>query len=152
MTCWRIRLHEGNAHRESRSESVEQVLDSLSEGIPGAMKPALDGSQVHSGDLRDLLVALSFKLPEPKDQPMVLRQLFDRVLDEPLKESLPIQVVGPHAKVLELQRTMVIIPAIRKLLKKHKRASGTVPKLILRQIARNRIHPRRELLAGIEAM
>jgi hypothetical protein len=40
-------------------KSVKQVLDPLSEGVPSAMKSALDRSQIHSGDLRDLLVALT---------------------------------------------------------------------------------------------
>ena len=103
------RTREPGSDQDGRT-LVEEGLDALREGVPGPVQTALHRSQVHAGDLADLLVALPFELTEPKDQAMVLRELLHRVFDQPPEVALPIQVVGTHAQVLELQWAVVVFP------------------------------------------
>ena len=43
------------------------------------MQTALHGTEVHTGDLGDLLVTLAFELTEPEDELMMLRKRLDLV-------------------------------------------------------------------------
>ena len=83
---------------------------------------------------------------------MVLGQLLHHLLHELLEEALPEEVVGLHRGVLELKRTVVVVPVAGQLLEEDQGAPGTVPQLVLGQVARDRVHPGRELLRRIEAV
>src|SRR5688572_10709115 len=138
--------------RPSRARLVEERLDSLRERVARAMQPALHRSQVHAGDLGDLLVALALELTEAEHQPMVLGQLLDRALHEASEIPLPVEIVRPHRVILELDRPMILFPAARQTLEKHERAPRAVAQLVLGEVARDRVDPRRELLRRVEAM
>ena len=79
------------------------------------MEPALHGAEIHPGDLRDLFVALSLELAQPEHEPVVLRELLHEFLDQATQVSLPIQVVGSHGEVFELERTVIVLPVARQL-------------------------------------
>src|SRR4051812_29558426 len=66
--------------------------------------------------------------------------------------SLAVHVVGPRRRILELQRTIVVLPSAPNGLKEHQWVSRSVAQLVLGEVRRNRVRPGRELLRAIEAV
>ena len=116
------------------------------------MESALHRAEIHAGDLGDLLVALPLEFTQPEDESVMLRKLLDGVLDNPLEESLAVEVVRPHADVFELKGAMILVPVVGQLLEQDEGAPRPVAELVLGEVARNGVDPGRELLARIESM
>jgi hypothetical protein len=100
---------------------IEERFDPLGEGVSGAVQPALHGPEVYAGDLGDLLVALSLEFAQLEHQPMVLGQLLHGVFNEALEIPLPIEIVGPHPEIFELDGAVVVVPTVREPLEENQR-------------------------------
>src|SRR5688572_4495977 len=122
-----------------RAQLVQERLDPLRERVASTMQAALHRPEVHAGDLGDLLVALALELAETEDEPVMLGELLDRVLDQPPQVPLAVEVIRPHGVILELDRPMILLPVARQPLEEHERAARAVAKLVLRQVARDRV-------------
>src|SRR5438045_5241318 len=130
----------------------EDGADQLREAVACPIQPALDRTQVATGDLGDLLIALPLELAEHEHFTMMLRQALDALVDRVLEKTFAIQVIRPSCCVLELQRAMIGFPVLLDGLEQHQRIAAAVAQLVLRQIRRDRINPRRELFGLIEAV
>ena len=119
---------------------------------PSRARTALHSTEVHTRDVGDLLTALSLELPEAEDQLVMLRQLLHHLLDQPLKMTLPEEIVGLHRGVLELKGAMVVVPIAGELLEEYQGAPRPVAQLVLGEVARDRVDPGGELLGGVEPM
>src|SRR4051794_9042907 len=119
--------------------------DQLGEAIACPIQPALDRTQVATGDLSDLLIALPLELAEHEHFTMMLRQALDALVDRVLKKAFAIQVIRPSCCILELKRAVIGFPVLLDSLEQHQRIAAAVAQLVLRQIRRDRVNPRREL-------
>ena len=137
---------------EKKETLVQKRLDPLGEGVPCPVQAAFDRSQVHSRNLRDFLVTLSFQLPETKDQAVVFRQFLHRFLNNPSQVPLPVKIVRPHPRVLELKGPVVVIPTVFEFLEEDQRAPRPISKLVFGQVTGDGVDPGGKLLRGIEAM
>src|SRR3954468_5677640 len=79
----------------------------------------LHRAKVAVRDLRDLLVRLALKFAKHEYLTMVLRQSRDRFVDELAEVALPIHIVGPRGRVLELQRPVVLFVCRSHRLEEH---------------------------------
>src|SRR5687768_18293566 len=77
--------------------------NNLREGVPCPVQPRFDRAKIAVRDLGDLLVGLSLELPEDEDMPMMLGQLCHRFLDYFPQVPLPVHVIRPRGRVLELE-------------------------------------------------
>ena len=83
---------------------------------------------------------------------MMLGELLDRLFDLGAEVALAEQIVGLVLGVLPLERTVIGVPVLLERLEEHERIPRTVPKLVLRKVARDRVDPGRELLALVESL
>ncbi len=83
---------------------------------------------------------------------MVRRQLRHRLLHLLPQMPLPVQVVRAVRVVLPLQGPMVRVPVLLDGLEQDQRVPRPVPQLVLRQVPRDRVHPRRELPGLVEPL
>ena len=75
-------------------------------------------------DLRDLLVRLAFELTEDKHRAVMFRQLCDGRIDQLAKVTLAEEVVRTRTRVLELERTLLLIlPRLANRLEQHERVA-----------------------------
>jgi hypothetical protein len=65
---------------------------------------------------------------------MMFRKPFHRLLDELPQVALPIQVVGTGMRILELERTIVVLPVLLDRLEQHERVAGAITQLVLGQV------------------
>src|SRR4051812_1973052 len=135
-----------------RSLSIHPRLDDLGEGIARPVQTGLHCAEVAVRDLGDLFVRLSLELAKDEHFPMVRRQLRHRFGDQFAQVALPIEVVRPCGRILELQRPILVLPVALHRLEQHERVSRPVAQLVLGQVRRNRVRPSRELLRSIEPM
>src|SRR5438128_107158 len=133
-------------------ELLQQRRDQLSEAVPGPVEPALHGAEVARGDLGDLLIALALELAQHEHHSVMLGQPHDAPIHRVLQEPLAVQIVGPRGRILELQRPVVGLPVLLDRLEQHQRVAATVAQLVLGQVRRDRVDPRRELLGLVEAV
>src|ERR1043165_741837 len=82
----------------------------------------------------------------------MLGQRRDGLVDELSEMTFPIQVVGPRRRVFELERAISLVGGATKGLEEHQRIARAIPELVLREVRRDRVHPRRELLGAVEAV
>jgi hypothetical protein len=83
---------------------------------------------------------------------VVLRQFVDRLLDHLPQVAPAIQIIRPVRVVLPLQRAVVGVPVLLDRLEQDQRVPRAVAQLVLGQVARDRVRPRRELLRLVEPM
>src|SRR5688572_2565529 len=126
--------------------------NNLREGVPCPVQPRFDRAKIAVRDLGNLLVGLALELPEDEDMPMMLGQLCHRFLDYFPQVPLPVHVVRPRGRVLELERPIVILPVFLNRLHQDQRISRAIPELVFRQVRCNRVRPGRELLRPVETM
>src|SRR5215510_13967746 len=65
---------------------------------------------------------------------------------------LPEEIVRPRRRILELQRTVVVLPVLANRLEEHQRVPRPIAELVLRQIRGDGVDPGRKLLRTIEAV
>jgi len=82
----------------------------------------------------------------------MLGQPLHRLLHELTEVPLPVHVIRPRVAILELQRPLLILPVLLDGLKQHERVARPVAELVLRQVGRDSVDPRRELLRAVESM
>src|SRR2546426_11367118 len=131
-------------------ELLQQRRDQLSEAVPGPVEPALHGAEVAGGDLGDLLITLALELAQYEHHPVMLGQLAHALIHRVLQEPLAVEIVGPRGRVLELQRPVVGLPVLLDRLEQHQRVAAAVAQLVLGQVRRDRVNPRREFLGLVE--
>src|SRR5947209_8349476 len=91
------------------------------EGVSCPVKPGFYCAKVAVRNFCDLLVRLSFELPQNEHIPVVLRKLRDSLLDDLPEMPLAIHVVRPRSGVFELERTILILEVLLDGLEQHKR-------------------------------
>src|SRR5687767_4482514 len=64
--------------------------------------------------------------------------------------ALAVHVVRACSRILELQRTVILLPRAPDGLEEHERITRPIPQLVLRQVRGDRVDPGRELLRPIE--
>src|SRR6267143_184484 len=129
---------------------LQQRPDELREAVAGPVQPALHGAEVTPGDLGDLLIALPLELAQHEHDTVMLGQLAHALIHGVLEEPLAVQIVGPRGRVLELQRPVIGLPVLLDRLEQHQRIATAVAQLVLRQVRRDGVDPRREFLRLIE--
>src|SRR5690606_22714808 len=100
---------------------VEHRSDDRREVVARPAQAALHGAEVHARDLGDLLVGLPLQLPQHEHLAVVRRQLVHGLLDLLTEMTLPEQIVRPVRVALELERTMIRVPAPLDLLEEYER-------------------------------
>src|SRR5688572_19422354 len=80
----------------------------------------------------------------------MLGQLGNRLLDELAQVALAVEVVRTRRRILELERTVFVLPVLLDRLEEHERVPRPVPKLVLREVRRDRVDPGRKLLRAVE--
>src|SRR5438034_4318406 len=136
-------------HRRFR-RLFEQRLDELGEAVARPVEPAFHRSQVATGDVRNLGVALSLELPQYEHRPVVVGELPHALVHRFLEVALAVEVVRARGRVFELQRAVVGLPVLLDRLEQHERVPAAVAELVLRQVRRDRVDPGRELLGLVE--
>src|SRR5690606_13854483 len=144
--CRRSMSDEAGARRPHRSVSVEHGLDELREVVARTVEPALYRAEVDAGDLGNLLVRLAFHLAAHDPSAVVSRLLCDRSVHPVVARPLPVRLVRAVRVVLPPRRAMVGVPVLLARLEQDHRIARAVTQLVLRQVARDRVHPGRELL------
>src|SRR5450432_600595 len=109
----------GSRPRQQPERLAQPRLDDLCERVSGAVEPRFHGSQIAVRDLRDLLVRLPLELAQDEHLAMMLREPSDGRLDEGTQVAAAIEIVGARVRVLELQRTIVVLPVLPDRLEKH---------------------------------
>jgi hypothetical protein len=82
----------------------------------------------------------------------MLRESLHRLLDQLTQMALAVHVIWPRVAVFELQRPFLILPVLLDRLKQHERIARPVAQLVLRQVRRDGVDPRRELFRAVEPM
>src|SRR5688500_3616022 len=131
---------------------VDKRLDNGREGGSRTVEPRFHRAEVAVRDFRDLFIGLPFELAQHEHLAMVLGQLRHRLLHQLAQVALAVHVVGARRGVLELDWTVLLIAGSLNRLEEHEWASRTVAQLVFREVRRNGVGPRRELLGPIEAV
>src|SRR5207253_10497749 len=119
------------------------------ERVPGPVKAGFDRSEIALCDLRNLLVGLALELTQDEHIPVMLGELGHALLDDLSQMALPIHVIRTGGRIFELKRTILILEVFLNGLKENQRITRAVAQLVLRQIRRDRVDPRGELLRAI---
>src|SRR5690606_31541589 len=108
--------------------------DDLGEARPRPVQARLHGAEVAVRDFRDFLVRTAFQLAEDEYLAVMLRQTGHRIFHQLADVALPVQLVRLHRGILELERTLLVFPALRHRLEEHQRIARAVSQLVLRQV------------------
>src|ERR1044072_2014899 len=126
--------------------------DDFRERVSCPIQSRLDRAEIALRDFRDFLTGLAFQFPEDDDMPVLLRKLRATFFDDLSQMTLAIHVIRTRGRVLELKRPVFILRVLLHGLQEHPRIARTVCKLVLREVRRNGVNPRREFLRPVETM
>src|ERR1051325_2718739 len=123
--------------------------DDFRERVSCPIQSRLDRAEIA---LRDFRIGLAFQFPEDEDMSVMLRKLGDTFFDDLSQMTLAIHVIRTRGRVLELKRPVFILRVLLHGLKEHQRIARTVSQLVLGEVRRNGVNPRREFLRPVETM
>ena len=82
---------------------------------------------------------------------MMRRQFGDELVDQLTQVPLAVLVVWTRVGILELERSLLVVPSLGEGLEQHQRVARPVAQFVLRQVGGDRVDPRRELLRLVES-
>ena len=103
------------------SDLIYVRCNDFRERVSGAVQTGLDRPEIALGDFGDLFVRLAFELPQNKNISVMLGELRYALFDDLSQMTLPVHVIRPRGRVLELKGPIFILRVLLYGLKENQR-------------------------------